>query len=354
MVNKDKTIINFANALSIIRMLLAPVFMIYIFRGEYKIAFFVILFATITDFLDGQVARIWNMQTRLGKLLDPMADKVIITFAVLSLLIKNGFPLWIGGMIILRDIIIAIIAINYLRKNKNKVLKPNLLGKITTFFQMAALIIFIIDSDQILNWTILVITFILTITSGIIYAFKAKNLFKKKKSKINLPNKITLIRIILIPIFIGILLSGFRYKYEVSAILFSLLALSDALDGYIARKRNQITSFGQLVDPLADKLLVSAALIFLIGKGVDAWMAYTIIAREFAVTGMRMVALTKHQVIPASKTGKLKTIIQIIAILLVLIQFKYSWEIMLLATIITVYSGVEYLWNGRHHFKELT
>ncbi|MBN2112308.1 CDP-diacylglycerol--glycerol-3-phosphate 3-phosphatidyltransferase [Candidatus Woesearchaeota archaeon] len=158
----------------------------------------------------------------------------------------------------------------------------------------------------------------------------------------NLPNKITLARIVLIPIFIVILNLPIKYREFLAAAVFIVLSLSDALDGYLARKRKEVTNLGKFIDPLADKLLVTAALIFLIGHGVEPWMAFLIIAREFAVTGLRILAASKNVVISAKKMGKLKTISQIIAVIAVLLDSEFAWHIMLVAVVFTVVSGVDY------------
>ena len=116
---KEVTILNIANVLTTIRILLAPMFMLLVFEEKYITAFVVILLATLTDFLDGTIARIWKLQTRLGKLLDPAADKIIVFFAALTLMIKFGFPIWIGIIIILRDVMVSIGAILFLLKNRS-------------------------------------------------------------------------------------------------------------------------------------------------------------------------------------------------------------------------------------------
>src|SRR3989344_8884038 len=110
------------------------------------------------------------------------------------------------------------------------------------------------------------------------------------------PNQITIIRILLIPVFIYFLISEPPYKDYLAAFVFIVLSLSDALDGYIARKRKQITELGKLIDPIADKLLISAALIFLIGKGIPLWMGIVIILREWIITGLRMIFVSKGTV----------------------------------------------------------
>jgi CDP-diacylglycerol---glycerol-3-phosphate 3-phosphatidyltransferase len=179
-----------------------------------------------------------------------------------------------------------------------------------------------------------------------------KNTMHKFKIN-NLANKITLARILLIPVFIVVLLSDFKYHSIVAASVFTLISLSDFFDGYIARKRHEVTIAGAMLDPLADKLLVSAALIFLIGKGVVAWMAYVIIAREFLIMGLRMLAIFKNADIPVKLSGKIKTTVQMIAIGAVILSIPYSYLLMLVATILTVYSGLEYIWMGRHLMRDV-
>lgn len=168
----------------------------------------------------------------------------------------------------------------------------------------------------------------------------------------NLPNKITLARIAFIPVFVVVLFLNIPYKEMIAAAVFILLALSDVLDGYIARKNKQVTTLGGFLDPLADKLLVSAALIFLIGHGVEAWMAFVIIAREFAVTGLRILSAAKNMLVHASAWGKAKTASQIIAIVAVLINLKFAWWLMLIAVILTIISGIDYFRISKKLFKE--
>ena len=157
-------------------------------------------------------------------------------------------------------------------------------------------------------------------------------------------NIVTLARIAFIPLFVIVLYIPSRYQGWIAAVVFCAIASTDALDGWLARKHRQITRFGAVFDPLADKLLVTAALIFLIGQGVETWMAYVIIAREFLVTGLRLVA---ENVLHASWLGKLKTLSQMVGVVAVLIKFQYAWQLMLVATILTVLSGIDYFWRAR-------
>lgn len=193
----------------------------------------------------------------------------------------------------------------------------------------------------------------------------------------NLPNKLTILRILLIPIFMLIVvpipqwmvelsflsfispqmisINNFinNYGNYVAALIFIIASSTDALDGYIARKTKQITKFGKFLDPIADKLLVTAALIALVERGdLSTWVAVIIIGREFMITGLRLVAASEGIVIAASNWGKIKTITQMIAIIAMLFKnypirwlfdFPFDSVFMFLAVIATIYSAYDYI-----------
>lgn len=142
----------------------------------------------------------------------------------------------------------------------------------------------------------------------------------------NLANKLTMLRIFLVPLFlIFIAVKDIPYGTFIATFIFIVAALTDQLDGYIARSRNQITTFGKFMDPLADKLLVTAALISLVElQLIPAWATVIIISREFAVSGLRTIAASEGKVISASMWGKAKTVTQIIAIIALLIKINIS------------------------------
>lgn len=183
--------------------------------------------------------------------------------------------------------------------------------------------------------------------------------------RLNLPNSITIFRILLIPVFMAFLLGTVPFgadrarAEELGALLaagiFVLAAATDSLDGYFARRRRQVTVLGAFLDPLADKLLVSAALLALIElHKISAWVAMVIIAREFAVSGLRMVAAAEDVIIPASRLGKAKTASQMAAILAVILEPGYSiggralsWYLLVLAVVLTVWSGIDYFVRAR-------
>ena len=166
--------------------------------------------------------------------------------------------------------------------------------------------------------------------------------------KFNIPNKITIIRVSLIPLFAVILLAEIPHKNIFAAFIFGMLSISDFFDGYLARKKKQVTELGKLIDPIADKLLISTALIFLvISKEIPLWMAASIIAREAIVTATRIYVMPDKLVIPASSFGKAKTAVQSIAIVAVLLQLRFSWHLMLAAVLLTLVSGIEYFTRVR-------
>src|ERR671937_2335673 len=133
---------------------------------------------------------------------------------------------------------------------------------------------------------------------------------------LNLPNALTLIRILLVPVLVVALTVETRGGSAIAAAVFAVAALTDGLDGYIARSRQAVTTFGKVMDPVADKLLIAAALISLVSLDrLDAWVAMVIIAREFAVSGLRIAAGQQGVVIPATLLGKAKTIVQVAAVL---------------------------------------
>src|SRR5690625_2281127 len=133
------------------------------------------------------------------------------------------------------------------------------------------------------------------------------------------------------------------FRVTLAAAVFVLAAITDGLDGYVARARREVTKFGALIDPVADKLLISSALIALVELGkVSAWLAVIVIGREFAVSGLRLVSASEGTVIPASMWGKAKTFSQIIAIVSVLIGLPGADVLLWIAGIITVLSGIDY------------
>lgn len=198
--------------------------------------------------------------------------------------------------------------------------------------------------------------------------------------KMNLANKLTIFRMILVPIMvifaylpIGGDVYGIAIPMIIMDVIFIIASITDKLDGYIARSRNQVTTFGKFLDPLADKILVLTAMVILVEKAkLPAWIPVIVLAREFIVSGFRLVAVEKGGiVIAASVWGKLKTVTQMIALIFAFVDvggfFTFvsggltgghlviniiSSVMMVISTVATIFSGWNYVWGGRNLFKE--
>lgn len=197
----------------------------------------------------------------------------------------------------------------------------------------------------------------------------------------NLANKLTIFRMILVPVIvilslfnINITFLGIGLTYWIIEAIFIIASITDKLDGYIARSRNQVTTFGKFLDPIADKILVLATMMILVGYGkLPAWIPIVVLTREFVVSGYRLVAAEKKgEVIAASFWGKLKTVTQMLAIILMLIDtYSYgeflfikiedvfrliinigSFVLMTISVIATIFSGWDYVKNGKKLFKD--
>ena len=165
----------------------------------------------------------------------------------------------------------------------------------------------------------------------------------------NIANKLTLSRMIMVPFFlVAVYFEKDSQVLPISAIIFAFASFTDFLDGYLARKYNLITDFGKFMDPLADKVLVVAALAVLVEMNlIPAWMIVLIITREYAVSILRAIAANTGQVIAASQGGKAKTVSQIIAVLMLLLNIKYGIYVMWIAVILTFVSGMDYLMKNK-------
>ena len=192
----------------------------------------------------------------------------------------------------------------------------------------------------------------------------------------NLPNKLTIVRIVLAPLFLLLTLVEFPFHHLVAGLVFGAAALTDMYDGRIARSQGLITNLGKFLDPLADKMLTTAALLSFLATGhLDVWAVMLVLTREFMVTSVRLLAAKDGVVIAANIWGKLKTVAQFIAILFELAALEFaSWQGTLLASfdlpdlvfsiplttgyvllwisvVLTVGSGVQYVWGHRQYFK---
>lgn len=189
----------------------------------------------------------------------------------------------------------------------------------------------------------------------------------------NLPNKLTVIRIFMIPLFLVLMLvplewgnlqllnSSVPVAQLIGTIVFAVASFTDWLDGYIARRDNIVTNFGKFADPLADKMLVATAFIVLVEKGLaPAWVVSVIICRELAVTGLRLLLVKDGEVMAAAWPGKIKTVTQMLAIILLFLDnlpfeqvgLPFATIMLYVCLIFTVYSGVDYFVKNKHIFTD--
>lgn len=164
----------------------------------------------------------------------------------------------------------------------------------------------------------------------------------------NTPNKLTLMRTLMVPVFVLCMYLDFNNSRIIATIIFALASFTDFLDGYLARRDNLVTNFGKFADPLADKILVCSAMIMLVSSGeMPAWAVIIIIAREFTITGFRIIAASENITIAASPLGKFKTVTQLISNILLLTGIEslrsVGIAIFYLAVVFTVISGADYL-----------
>ena len=184
--------------------------------------------------------------------------------------------------------------------------------------------------------------------------------------KLNLPNKLTLIRMFLAPIYLALMLIEFPYHYTVALAVFAIASLTDMLDGKIARKNNLITAFGKLIDPLADKMLTTAALLAFMREGwCSIWIVMIVLTREFAVAGVRLIATAQGIVIPANYWGKAKTVSQMVftIVIMLLAELDATFDIfantgwftlarvsnimLWITAVLTVVSGITYFVDSK-------
>ena len=187
----------------------------------------------------------------------------------------------------------------------------------------------------------------------------------------NLPNKLTVGRLFLTVLFLAVFFGRLQFADTIALVIFVAASLTDYWDGEIARRRNLITNFGILMDPLADKILICSAFIaFVEHKDMRAWMAVVIVARELAITGLRMLAASKQKVLAAERYGKHKTISQMVAIISILVFRSYPewgrWAMpvfdpwiryfkesaLWISVILTAFSGCLYLWRNRQFYLD--
>lgn len=199
-----------------------------------------------------------------------------------------------------------------------------------------------------------------------VYGLKFRIGTEGSSINLNTPNRLTLLRIVLIPVFVVFALLRAQWAQYVALLIYILACITDMLDGRIARARNLVTNFGKFADPIADKLLVMSALVVLVASGrMPAWVCIVMLAREFIISGLRLVAAGNGRVIAAGKLGKLKTVFQMSATIALMLLVPVTGKallgrfgvvlanvLMYIATVLTIVSGAEYILNNRDCIRE--
>lgn len=199
-----------------------------------------------------------------------------------------------------------------------------------------------------------------------VYGLKFRIGTEGSSINLNTPNRLTLLRIVLIPVFVVFALLRAQWAQYVALLIYILACITDMLDGRIARARNLVTNFGKFADPIADKLLVMSALVVLVASGrMPAWVCIMMLAREFIISGLRLVAAGNGRVIAAGKLGKLKTVCQMSATIALMLLVPVTGKallgrfgvvlanvLMYIATVLTIVSGAEYILNNRDCIRE--
>ena len=191
----------------------------------------------------------------------------------------------------------------------------------------------------------------------------------------NLPNRLTIVRIALVPLYMALLVIEFPFHYAAALLVFAIASLTDYFDGKIARAQNLVTNLGKFLDPIADKMLTTAAFLVFLKLGVtDVWAVMLVMTREFMVTSVRLMAAKDGTVVAASFSGKLKTVAQYVAIIAMMVSLLWtdiaavycpavsalaislpllvSQVLIWISVVLTCVSGVQYFWQFRHYFKE--
>ena len=170
----------------------------------------------------------------------------------------------------------------------------------------------------------------------------------------NTANKLTILRLLMIPVLLAVLYSGFRGSNLVAMGIFIIAGLTDIVDGYIARAYGQVTDFGKFMDPLADKILVFSVMLWFVQQGsIPAWVAIIVITREFLVTGLRLIAIVNKRVLAAELSGKIKTTVTIVCLVIMFLPIE-DWMLFILIGAIlvtTIYSGIDYFIRNKDILK---
>lgn len=336
---------NLPNILTGIRVALTLPAAMFLKWGYFYVPLLIFFIAAITDFMDGYFARKYNVESAFGKLLDPLADKILYLSILLMFIDVKYIAICPVILIFMREFIALSFGSLLLVDIDDSV--DILAGKIKNFLQSLSILIIFLTKGQFYSNEIMWFVSLFTVCSAFIIYYKNKNKFDNSifKGSFDIPNMLTMIRII----FVFPIISAIIYNQKIVASSFLIITLiTDFLDGYIARKLNKTTPLGAILDPLADKILYLSSLSTCVYMGyVGSIPIIIILIRELIITGTRSSCLSLGKCFPASKHGKYKMILQSITIfsLIILNKSYISTTLVYLTVLATSISGIVYMIN---------
>lgn len=387
-----RPVLTVSNLLCLVRLGLLPFVFHFLIQHENAMALLLIAFGSLTDFLDGFLARRLRQTSELGKILDPIVDKST-TIIVLAFLTYRNFQdyatypliLTFGTCFLFLMALVYLVAFPLIVRKNGEIPSSNMPGKVTVGLSLVTLVLYILELHPWADGS-MVLTIGMSLAASVLYFLRDFHT-RQERIKIGWANRATLLRIFLAPLFLLIFFYDGNSTFEDNNLLFKSLALflsiafvvSDRIDGVLARSRNEITKLGKLLDPFADKIaLMTIFLCFIATDWATVWMVALIYYREATISFLRTLAATERIVLAAQPSGKIKTVVQSVTVI-TLLSFAFLREIadvsglvlrspqvfdvwdtfwtyipygfMILATIVSIASGIDYLWLNRKVIK---
>ncbi len=377
-----------SNFLCLVRLGLLPFVFHFLIEHENATALLLIAIGSLTDFLDGFLARRLKQTSELGKILDPIVDKSTTVIVLAFLTYRNfqdyaTYPLILtfGTCFLFVMALVYLVAFPLIVRKSGEIPISNMPGKVTVGLSLITLVLYILELHPWADAS-MVLTIGMCLAASVIYFLRDFHM-RQERIKISWANRATLLRIVLAPLFLLVFFYDGNANFDDNILLFKGLALflsiafvvSDRVDGVLARSRNEITKLGKLLDPFADKIsLMTIFLCFIATDWATVWMVALIYYREATISFLRTLAATERIVLAAQPSGKIKTVVQSVTVI-ALLSFSFLretadvlglssrapqvfdiWDtlwtyiphgFMILATVVSIASGIDYLWLNR-------
>ncbi len=383
-----RPILTLSNLLCLIRLGLLPFVFQALLAHENYLALLLIALGSMTDFLDGFLARRLRQTSELGKILDPIVDKSTIIIVLAFLTYRNfqdyaTYPLILtfGTCFLFLMALVYLVAFPFIVRKNGEIPVSNMAGKVTVGLSLVTVVLYILEFHP---WAdgVMVLTIGMSLAASVVYFLRDFHM-RHDRVKISWANRATLLRIVLAPLFLLVFFYDGNANFDDNNLLFKSLALflsiafvvSDRVDGVLARSRGEITKLGKLLDPFADKIaLMTIFLCFIATDWAAVWMVALIYYREATISFLRTLAATERIILAAQPSGKIKTVVQSVTVI-TLLSFSFLREVadvsglsvrlaqvfdvwdtvwtyvphgfMIVTTLVSLASGVDYLWLNR-------